>query len=88
MKTYTIAIYRDLLLGTAPDGSDMESIISNAESHLDITIDRAQVIIECGLVLANKCGDDEDFRWVHRADAFSLLQDESGRVFQYAVRRG
>lgn len=88
MKTYTIAIYQEKLLACVPDGTDLKPYIVNMSQHWETPVNVAELRTESGLTLTDEVTDEEfpawDLRW---STAGANLEDESGRVFMYAVRR-
>jgi hypothetical protein len=88
-KTYTIAVYRDDLLACVPDGTPLAPYIENMQRFYDKPIFPLAVRVETGLTLTDEAPDDNTFPgWDARWSTMDVqLQDETGRVFEYAVRQ-
>lgn len=84
VKTYTIA-YDECLFACVPDGADLEAELQRVEAEAGITIDRGSLSIESGLHLVDADKEGDDVVW--SGNALGWLSDETGRSFEYAVRR-
>ena len=83
-STYTIAHHAGhTILAIVPDGQDAmaEALRESQEARLDLTAD--DIEIEQGLELTDDLPDDHTrLFWTDR----TLLEDEAGNRFHYAIR--
>lgn len=84
MKTYTIAMWNDLLIAVIPDGADLEAAIA-AEREKAATPEMTATATHSGLTLTDDPESDDDI--VYSGYKMGWLTDETGKSFYYAVRR-
>lgn len=88
MTTYTIVNDSEsgMLLCCLPDGSDLESAISEFTTHANIqSIGIDDCDVNSGLVLTDDTEDGDQI--IYGGNDLGWLTDEFGRTYEYAVRR-
>ncbi len=83
MQTYTLAIADGVLFACLPDQADLAEAITEATAMsygAGLTLD-----IVRGTVLTDAAAPDDEIVWRESSD--SVLLDEDGRRYRYAVRR-
>jgi hypothetical protein len=84
MKTYTIALWYDLLIATVPDGADMDAAVA-AERERAAIPEMTATSVYKGLVLTNDPLEGDEV--VYSGTRNGCLFDEASKPYQFAVRR-